>query len=135
MEEILFKWTDRFGFPVVISFILIYALYRVLNAYREVTDKAKEEVKAHADRVHAMGLDSNKATNNLANEIKNNTAETRQATGAQLALAARMEKFGSDPAKWCKAIEDQKCKADQVVEFLKNRDRLKNEGNRSGEKT
>ena len=84
MEDIALRWIKEVGFPIFVSAMAMWAMYKLFRM-REDDRNNKESTMSKALNENSMRLDRN--------------------TESVDTLTTYMEKFGSDPAKLCKAVD------------------------------
>lgn len=130
MDEIIFRYIDRFGFPVVMALIWAYTAFKLFGKYEIATERAaaaSEALRVEAAHNAELALATAAQYKTLSDK---NTAAMEANTAAAKDQTDYLRKFGSDPAKLCQAMAaltqaGLKCSAEEVLSYLKQKEKRK----------
>jgi hypothetical protein len=88
MEEAIFRYIDKFGFPIVMCLIWVYTAFKLFSA--------KEETTKELQRVQTI------QHNSMLLAIQRNSDVMDANTKAAKEQTDYLKRFGSDPLKLCK---------------------------------
>lgn len=77
MEEAIYRWVERFGFPMVMCFILLYVVRAIHGKWEQATNKVSELADANnktVARVAEIAEAGNKAVEKNSQALERNTA-------------------------------------------------------------
>lgn len=112
MEDIVYKWIDKFGFPVVLCFILLYVVKQIHGKWEMATNKVADLAKT-SNEVIVQVAEIAKAGNAITE--KNSHALERNTISADNMSAVISKSLGSGNSPVCKATG---CQAAELKPYI-----------------
>ncbi len=112
MEDIIYRWVDKFGFPVVLCFILLYVVKQIHGKWEAATNRVADLAKASNESLAHVAKIAE--ASNLVTE-KNSIALDRNTASADNMSEVIERSLGSGNSPVCKSTG---CQASELKPYL-----------------